>query len=113
LQTVLDPIEPLNYAAAGAQNHPIHVIEVLSDTAVPATLTENMARLMNLTTVSAPGTANPNGVRGIVRFTAGVHSSMFNPVPNIAVTQEMQTEAVVFALSGGTQLPINNAAVVQ
>lgn len=112
LQTVLDPIEPLNYAVAAAQNHPIHVVEVLSDTAVPATLTENVARLMGLTSVHFPGTANPTGVRGIVRFTAGVHSSMFNPV-NLAVTTEMQTEAVAFALTSGTQLPVANAAVVQ
>jgi hypothetical protein len=112
LQTILDPIEPLNYAAAAALNHPIHVVEVLSDTAVPATLTENVARLMGLTSVHVPGTASPSGVRGIVRFTAGVHSSMFNPV-DLSVTTEMQTEAVVFALSGGTQLPVTNAAVVQ
>ena len=113
LQTVLDPIEPLNYAAAAAQNHPIHVVEVLSDTAVPATLTENVARLMGLTSVHVPGAVNPTGVRGIVRFTAGAHSSMFNPGPNLAVTQEMQMEAVVFALSRGTQLPVTNLAVVQ
>jgi hypothetical protein len=113
LQTVLDPIEPLNYAAAAAQNHPIHVVEVLSDTAVPATLTENVARLMGLTSVHVPGTGSPGGVRGIVRFTAGVHSSMFNPGPNLAATQEMQSEAVAFALTGGTQLPVTNPAVVQ
>jgi hypothetical protein len=79
---------------------------------VPATLTENVARLMGLTSVHVPGTANPTGVRGIVRFTEGVHSSMFNPV-NRVVTTEMQTEAVVFALTGGTQLPVTEAAVVQ
>jgi hypothetical protein len=112
LQTVLDPIEPLNYAVTAAQNHPIHVVEVLSDTAVPATLTENVARLMGLISVRVPGTASPSGVRGIVRFTQGVHSSMFNPV-NVPVTTEMQTEAVAFALSSGTQLPVANAAVVQ
>jgi hypothetical protein len=67
---------------------------------------------MGLTSVHVPGTASPSGVRGIVRFTAGVHSSMFNPV-DLSVTTEMQTEAVVFALSGGTQLPVTNAAVVQ
>jgi hypothetical protein len=37
---------------------------------------------------------------------------MFNPV-NVPVTTEMQTEAVAFALSSGTQLPVANAAVVQ
>jgi hypothetical protein len=111
LQTVLDPIEPLNYAATAAQNHPIHVVEVLTDTSVPATLTENVARLMGLISVSAPGAINPTGVRGIVRFTAGSHSSMFDPRPPnpIAVTTEMQTEAVAFALTSGTQLPVANA----
>jgi hypothetical protein len=113
LQTVLDPIEPLNYAAAAAANHPIHVVEVLSDTAVPATLTDRVATLMGLTDVHVPGTASPTGVRGIVRFTAGEHSSMFNPVPNLAVTTEMQMEAVAFALTAGTQLPVANAAVVE
>jgi hypothetical protein len=115
LQTVLDPIEPLNYAAVAAQSHPIHVIEVLSDTAVPATLTENVARLMGLVSVHAPGTTNPAGVRGIVRFTAGVHSSIFDPRPPnpAAVTLEMQSQAVGFAVSGGTAIPVTNGAVVQ
>jgi hypothetical protein len=112
LQTVLDPIEPLNYAATAALNHPIHVVEVLSDTAVPATLTENVARLMGLTSVHFPGTADAGGVRGIVRFTAGVHSSMFNPV-NLPVTTEMQTEAVAFAVTSGMSLPVADPAVVQ
>jgi hypothetical protein len=67
---------------------------------------------MGVTSVHVPGTASPSGVRGIVRFTAGVHSSIFNPV-NLAVTQEMQSEAVAFAVTSGTQLPVTNPAVVQ
>jgi hypothetical protein len=112
LQTVLDPIEPLNYAAAAAANHPVHVVEVLSDTAVPASLTENVASLMGLATVSST-TNDPAGVRGIVRFTAGEHSSMFNPAAGLDVTVEMQTEAASFAATSGTTLPITNPAVVQ
>jgi hypothetical protein len=112
LQTVLDPIEPLNYAAAAAANHPVHVVEVLSDTAVPASLTENIAELMGLASVSST-TVDAGGVRGIVRFTAGAHSSMFNPGPNLAVTVEMQTEAVTFAATSGTTILVTNSAVVQ
>jgi hypothetical protein len=112
LQTVLDPIEPLNYAAGAAQNHPMHVVEVLSDTAVPATLTDNVAELMGLASVSST-TVDPAGMRGIVRFTAGEHSSMFNPAPNPAVTVEMQTQAVTFAVTGGTTIPVANPAIVQ
>jgi hypothetical protein len=112
LQTVLDPIEPLNYAAAAAQNHPVHVVEVLSDTAVTAGLTENVASLMGLASVSST-TVDAGGVRGIVRFTAGAHSSMFNPGPSLAVTVEMQTEAVTFAATSGTTILITNSTVVQ
>jgi hypothetical protein len=112
LQTILDPIDPLNYAAAGAQKHAIHVVEILSDTSVPASLTENVARLMGLTSVSAT-TVDAGGVRGIVRFTAGGHSSLFNPSIDLAVTQEMQAQAVAFAATSGTTITITNAGVVQ
>jgi hypothetical protein len=113
LQTVLDPVDPVNYAAAAASsNHPLHVIEILGDTAVPAGLTENLAELMSLTDVSTM-TADPGGVRGIVRFTAGGHSSLFNPAIDPAVTEEMQVQTVTFAASGGTVISVDNTDVVQ
>ena len=112
LQTVLDPIDPANYAAAAADAHPVHVIEVLADDAVPADLTDNLATLMGLADVSAT-LVDAGGARGIVRFTAGEHSSLFNPVPDLAVTTEMQTQTVSFAVSGGTVIPVNDTALVQ
>lgn len=112
LQTILDPIDPLNYGAAAALNHPIHVIEVLSDVAVPATLTDNLARVMGLRDVSTT-TVDAAGVRGIVRFTAGDHSSIFNPFVDRAVTEEMQAQTVTFALSNGRTIPIGNQEIVQ
>lgn len=112
LQTVLDPVDPVNYAASAAANHPLHVIEILSDTAVPASLTDNVARLMGLSDVS--GTfVDGAGARGIVRFTAGGHSSLFNPTIDLAVTTEMQRESVTFAASGGTTILITDGTVVQ
>ncbi len=112
LQTVLDPIDPLNYAAAAAAGHPLHVIEVLGDTAVTPALTDNVAQLMGLTDVSTT-TTDGAGVRGIVRFTAGGHSSLFNPAIDMDVTIEMQTQTVTFAASGGAQIPVSNGAPVQ
>ena len=112
LQTILDPIDPLNYARQAGLNHPIHVLEILGDTAVTPALTDNVADLMGLIDISTT-TVDGVGVRGIVRFTAGGHSSMFNPFIDLAVTTEMQTQAVVFAVSGGTTIQIGNPGIVQ
>jgi hypothetical protein len=114
LQTVIDPVDPVNYYIDAAANHPIHVIEVLGDTAVPNRPTDYMAQLWGLPSISTTtAVAPPATVEGIVRFKAGAHSSLFNPQPNPTVTQEMQTETVVYALSRGSQLPISNPSVVQ
>jgi len=112
LQTVLDPVDPINYAAAAAAAHPVHVIEILGDTAVPTSLTDNVARVMGLADISTT-TVDGAGVRGIVRFNAGGHSSMFNPAIDLAVTQEMQTQAVTFAATQGTTLLISNTDIVE
>jgi hypothetical protein len=112
LQTVLDPVEPLNYAAAAAAGHPLHVIEILGDTAVPTGLTDKLASVMGLADISTT-TTDGAGVRGIVRFNAGGHSSMFNPAIDLAVTQEMQTQAVTFALTQGTTIQISNTDIVE
>ena len=112
LQTILDPVDPVNFGAAAAVKHPIHVIEVLSDVAVPATLTDNLARIMGLRDISATA-VDAAGVRGIVRFTAGSHSSMFNPFDDRAVTEEMQAQTVTFAASNGTLIRIGNPEIVR
>jgi hypothetical protein len=112
LQTVLDPIDPLNHAAAAVAAQPLHVIEVLDDTAVPPALTDTLAALMGLADISRT-TNDAGGVRGIVRFTAGGHSSLFNPAIDPAVTAEMQSQAVTFAVSGGTSIVIANEEFVQ
>ena len=52
-------------------------------------------------------------VRIIVRFTEGSHAAIINPADNLAVTVEMQTQTVTFAVSNGTLLPITNSAIVQ
>jgi pimeloyl-ACP methyl ester carboxylesterase len=120
-QTVLDPVDPLNYTGKMVTNLPLHVIEILNDNTVPVSTTEKWARVAGLTSVSA-STANPEGIRGIVRFTDGGHGSFLDPTasivdldtgetiqgPNPLVTLEMQTQSAAFAATSGTQLPINS-----
>jgi len=117
LQTAIDPVDPVNYAAAATATHPIHVIEVLGDTAVPNRPTDYIAQLWGLPSVSTTTPAGPPGppasARGIVRFTAGAHSSLFNPLPNRPVTEEMQQQTVFYAATGGGQIRINTASFVQ
>jgi hypothetical protein len=114
LQTVIDPVDPINYAADATANHALHVIEILGDTAVPNLPTDYIASLWGLPSVSATvAVAPPNTTRGIVRFNAGGHSSLFNPAINAAVTVEMQRETVTFAASRGSVIQITDASVVE
>jgi pimeloyl-ACP methyl ester carboxylesterase len=113
LQTVIDPVDPVNYAAGAAANHALHVIEVLGDTAVPNAPNDYIASLWELPSVSATvAVAPPATTSGIVRFTAGGHSSPFNPAINSAVTTEMQREMVTFAASDGSVIQITDDSVV-
>jgi pimeloyl-ACP methyl ester carboxylesterase len=112
LQTILDPIDPVNYAATAAASKPIHVIEVLGDPAVTPALTDNLAELMGLTSIST-STVDGAGLRGIVRFTAGGHTSIFNPAIDLDVTIEMQTQTASFAASDGAAIVIGDESLVQ
>jgi pimeloyl-ACP methyl ester carboxylesterase len=114
LQTVIDPVDPVNYYIDAAANHSIHVIEVLGDTAVPNRPTDYIAQLWGLPSVSMTTMAAPPAtVEGIVRFKGGVHSSLFNPQPAPAVTAEMQQQTVYYAASGGSAIRVQDASVVQ
>ncbi len=100
-QQILDSADPINYAVAAVNNHPIHMIEVvgdgtsdnLPDQTVPNTVpqaaqpdpefvppsplsgTEPLARIMGLQSVDS----TVAGVNGIVRFTQGEHSTFLTP----------------------------------
>jgi dienelactone hydrolase len=114
LQTVIDPVDPINYAADAAANHPLHVIEILGDPAVPNIPTDYLATLWNLPSVHTTVAVTPPATTsGIVRFTAGGHSSLFNPAIDAAVTIEMQSETVTYAASRGSVIQITNTGVVQ
>ncbi len=114
LQTILDPADPANYAAAATSLHPLHVVEILGDVTVPNGPTDYIAQLWGLTAVTA---ASPvligAAAHGIVRFTSGGHTSLLDPTADPAVTTEMQTEMVTFAVTGGTTIAISDITVVQ
>jgi hypothetical protein len=123
-QTVFDAGDPVNYAVAAAALHPLHMIEVVggagslpdqvvpnSVTGAPLSGTEPLARLMNLSPISAT-TTNAEGIRGIVRFIEGTHSSLLDPKLSPAVTAEMQSQTASFMSSVGTLLTIANPDVI-
>lgn len=125
-QTVIGAGDPANYAAAAAAAHPIHMTEIIGspgskpDQVIPNFSTELLADAMGLVPVHQTVT-DPDGVRGIVRFLMGSHSSLLDPGPSLAVTTEMQAETVIFAAGypplnvpgDGRAIVIQNPEVVQ
>lgn len=135
-QTVIDSGDPNNYAQRLVVNEtPTYLIEVVGDGAenrpdqvIPngfanplAALaqgkmalagTEPLARLLGAVAVPAqtPGFAL-DGV-GITRFNAGEHSSLLNPASSAAATAEMQYQTATFFISRGTQIGVQNPAVI-
>jgi hypothetical protein len=101
-QTVVDSGDPVNYAARAAATMPIDMTEVVGDAnhppdqVVPNASEDLLINAMKLTQYGQTA-VNPKGIRGVVKFTAGVHGSILNPTPNPTVTAQMQLEMAVFA----------------
>ena len=117
-QQAIDSSDPVNYAVAVADAHPVYMAEVLDDQVIPSSAvnaplsgTEPLARIMRLQALDST-TQNELGIRGLVRFVEGSHGSPLSPADSPAVTQQIQTQAAVFADSDGTLLPVTNADVV-
>jgi pimeloyl-ACP methyl ester carboxylesterase len=137
-QQMVDSGDPINYSAAAADAYPIHMIEVVGGTELPdgsisppdqtvpnttpnAPLsgTEPMARTMELESVEST-VVDATGVRGIVRFNRGNHSTFLSPTRDTppgtaspAAWAEMQGETADFMAAEGTTLKIVNEAVVR
>src|SRR5256886_6841163 len=98
--------------------HAIHMIQVIGpppDHTVPNDSTGRLIAAGGLSQVfrASGGAASASGLRVFVNFTAGTHSSILDPSSSPAATQEMQTETVTFAATGGTSFAISAAAPVQ
>ncbi len=104
-QTIVDEGDPLNYAAAAATNFPINMTEIVGDPqqgnppdqVVPNWTTDLLANAMSLTQYGQT-TLDPNGLRSIVRYTAGSHGSLLDPTSNPTVTFQEQLQMDVFAI---------------
>ncbi len=132
-QTVVDAGDPINFIALATTNHPIHLIQVVGsatppppalciaqptpagcpDQVVPNSATQRLILAGGLTQVHTPGAAGTTALHVYVNFTAGAHGSILDPTSSPAATTEMQTEAIAFALTSGTQLPVSALAPVQ
>lgn len=117
-QTAVDSGDPINFGAQAASQHPIHLMEViggstsLPDQVIPNSVpgaplsgTEPLAAVMGLTSLDT-STVDAAGIRGIVRFTAGDHSSVLSPSAGLNVTTEMQSEFASFLFSAGAAINI-------
>ncbi|HEX4648953.1 MAG TPA: hypothetical protein VH111_09020 [Steroidobacteraceae bacterium] len=131
IQSLWDAGDPVNYIALAAAAHPIHVIQVVGttpppagcnpllppngcpDQVVPNATTQHLIVAGGLTQVHPPGAAGTTPLHVFVNFTAGTHGSVLDPTSSPAATVEMQTEAIAFTLTGGTQLPVSATAPVQ
>jgi hypothetical protein len=132
-QTVVDAGDPINFIALATTNHPIHLIQVVGsatppppalcilqptpagcpDQVVPNSATQRLILVGGLTQVHPPGAGGTSPLHVYVNFTAGTHGSILDPTSSPAATTEMQTEAIAFALTAGTQLPVSALAPVQ
>ncbi len=140
-QTVIDSGDALNYIAAAAANHPIHLFQIIGsatsppDQVVPNSATQRLidaAGLSRIAAATAPGSqpSDPSGLRAYVNLVIGDHGSLFDPTASMAVTTEMQAEAISFtgapvppipplsfsglpATAAGTSLLLLNSAVLQ
>lgn len=125
-QTVIDSADPINHAARAADNAAIHMISVVGDggasppdqvvpnnvAGAPLSGTDPLAAVMGLAPVSVT-TVEAAGVRGIVRFTAGDHSTLLSPAGSPQAFTEMQSQMAAFLGTTGTVLQITDTAVIQ
>jgi hypothetical protein len=132
-QTVLDTVDPINHAAtASALGTPLHLVEVigggpgggLPDDVIPNCVpdaplsgTDALITALGLTLVTnATGDYNASPAQAAVRFIEGLHSSVINPgmtPAELAAFLELQSQAVIFATSGGTLVDITDGSVTQ
>jgi pimeloyl-ACP methyl ester carboxylesterase len=122
-QQAVDSGDPINFIAAAAQNHPLHLIQVVGggssppDQVVPNSATQRLIDAAGLTRIATPGlqvdlAGSPPGHRAYVNFVVGNHGSIIDPTASLAATTEMQTEAVSFALGNPPALPPGTLIVV-
>lgn len=138
LTTIEGPADPINYARAAGELHPIHITEIIGDGTLenlpdqtipndvlnrgayeglvvetaPLAGTEPIARLMDLRPLLSD-TSDTDGLRVIGRFVRGDHQSQVNPVPDSEVTAEIQVQTATFLGSDGTSIQVNDSTLLE
>ena len=88
-----------------------------SDPVVPVNATRRLIDTVGdtgVTRVNSVGATNVAGTNGgWVPFSQGIHNSLLDPGPRLAVTIEMQSEIAAFFFTGGDQIVITDATVIQ
>ena len=135
-QTAIDAGDPINYVAAAVAHTPILFQRVIGggtlpdgtasapDQVIPSHASLALVTAANFTRFGTPGTAPlPAASAAYVNFLFGHHGNIFGPDPStvtantlpswIAVTREMQSEVVGFAVAYGQAVTITNGSLVQ
>jgi hypothetical protein len=122
-QTVVDSGDSINFAFAtagkailaqevvGDDTHPADQVIPNSSASAPLSGTEPLIAALGLSTLSQ--TTQAASIRGVVRFTQGVHGSLLDPSSSPAVTAEMQGEMASMIASGGQAVLISNPSVIR
>lgn len=118
-QTVIDSMDPVNWAEETATFNSILLHEVIGDTVVPNAVataplsgTEPLIRAMGLESYSSTRT-DPAGLSLAGRFVPPAsHGSLLSPTTSPQATQEMQSQAASFVSSEGTTVVVTNAATM-
>jgi hypothetical protein len=111
---LIDAGDPVNYVARLAKDRPVLFTKVVGDTTVPNATTDYLLRTTGATKVTAAG-LNPvaAGAPRFVTFLSGNHSSLLSPAGGLAVTQEMQQQAVSLVVTGGTAVAVTNQSLIE
>lgn len=133
-QTVLDSVEPANYAVSATQGRGILFFEIVggnsspSDLVVPNTVpdgndttgtvpsplagTEPLLALMGLSHVNASQGPGGGKRKVVTKYISGDHRSLLDPTADAAVTTEIQTQTANFFGSDGTVLLVTDDTVL-
>lgn len=126
-QWVLDSADPVNYAIAAAQVHPMYMTEVIGnggihipDSTVPNSSTEILAALIRAQPATQTNNSIAVGNAKIVRFIQGDHSSILDPTDDapegttyINVFREMHSQLASYQQSNGSNVVITDQTIIK
>ena len=126
-QTIIDSSDPISFGALLASNTPVLAQLIqgggtnddgstgLTDQVNPLNVANNPLAggnpLVNVI-MGLPSVSSTSQGSGVVRFNAGEHQSLLRPSPSLAVTTEMQKQAVAFFSTDGQTIVISDPTVV-